>query len=377
MRAASLDRRVRKEATMLVREARAALGVKKGLRGKAGDLETATTDVERGLAAKDLGVVRRGLPTLDSLVDELIKRPSKSTTRDYIESIGAAILIALALRAFVVEAFKIPSSSMYPTLEIGDHIFVNKFLYGLRIPWTDTKLFELREPRRGEVIVFKMPCEPERDYIKRVVALAGDTVEVRCNVVHVNGKAIQSTLVTDQLAYEDNQGEDASSHAPESKPDPDGWYPRSVSAYRETLEDGSEYVVYDSVQRPTWEAQRRQNLHVPTNDKDFPSEFLRSCANPASPASPTNIPAQKPGKLETTGAPSADECKPFRHYVVPEHHVFVMGDNRANSNDSRFWGSVPMQNIKGKALFIWLSYRDWSPTQWGGLRWGRIGNFVD
>ena len=80
--------------------------------------------------------MRRGLPALDALVDELVKRPPKSTTRDYVESIGAAILIALALRAFVIEAFKIPSSSMYPTLEIGDHIFVNKFIYGVRIPWT-------------------------------------------------------------------------------------------------------------------------------------------------------------------------------------------------------------------------------------------------
>jgi signal peptidase I len=121
MRAAQLDRRVRKEATALVREARAALALKRGLRGKAGDLETATASVEQGLAAKDLGRVRAGLPVLDSLVDELIKRPPKSTTRDYVESIGAAVLIALALRAFVIEAFKIPSSSMYPTLEIGDH----------------------------------------------------------------------------------------------------------------------------------------------------------------------------------------------------------------------------------------------------------------
>ena len=132
---------------------------------------------------------------LDSLVDELVKRPPKSTTRDYVESIGAAILIALALRAFVIEAFKIPSSSMYPTLEIGDHIFVNKFIYGVRIPWTSTKFFELRGPERGEVIVFMYPCEPDRDYIKRVVALAGDTVEVRCNVVYVNGVAVPSKMI--------------------------------------------------------------------------------------------------------------------------------------------------------------------------------------
>src|SRR5439155_4131088 len=151
---ASLDRRVRKEAVVLTREARTALLLKRGLRGKGGDLETVTADVEAGLTDGDLARVRLHLPVLDGLIDELVKRPAKSTTRDYFESIGAAVLIALALRAFVIEAFKIPSSSMYPTLEIGDHIFVNKFIYGIRIPWTRTKLFELRGPQRGEVIVF-------------------------------------------------------------------------------------------------------------------------------------------------------------------------------------------------------------------------------
>src|SRR5262245_57612790 len=99
MRAAKLDRRVRKEAVALVREARAGRSLKRGLRGKAGDLESATVAVEKSLAAKDLKQVRTGLPVLDSLVDELIKRPAKSSTRDYVESIGAAVLIALALRA--------------------------------------------------------------------------------------------------------------------------------------------------------------------------------------------------------------------------------------------------------------------------------------
>src|SRR5262249_20874197 len=104
------------------------------------------------------------------------------------ESIGIAILIALLLRAFVVEAFKIPSSSMVHTLEIGDHIFVNKFLYGVHVPFTDKKLFSLRAPRRGDVIVFINPCD-QRDFIKRIVATAGDTVEVRCNILYINGKA--------------------------------------------------------------------------------------------------------------------------------------------------------------------------------------------
>src|SRR4051794_906344 len=242
MRAATLDRRIRKEAAILVRDARAALSMKKGLRGKGGDLETVTSEVEKGLANKDLTKVRRQLPVLDALVDELVKRPPKSTTRDYVESIGAAILIALALRAFVIEAFKIPPSSMYPTLEIGDHIFVNKFIYGIRIPMTNTKFFA-RSPDRGEVIVFQYPCDMDRDYIKRVVALAGDTVEVRCNVVYVNGKAIPSTIVLDgeRCSYKDydEQG--------------DRWFTRQCSRYREVV-DGNAHDTFHDPERPLREA---------------------------------------------------------------------------------------------------------------------------
>jgi signal peptidase I len=370
MRSASLDRRVRKEARLLVRSARAALAVKKGLRGKAGDLETATGEVESGLAAKDLQKVRRGLPTLDALVDELIKRPPKSTMRDYVESIGAAVLIALALRAFVIEAFKIPSSSMYPTLEINDHIFVNKFIYGIRIPWTDTKLFEWRGPKRGEVIVFKQPCEPERDYIKRVIALEHDTVEVACSVVYVNGKPVSSTLLDPIVEHDDYLDETSQT-----------WKLEQRSRYREVL-DGNVYETFHDVERPENDATRAINPAA-LADKDrlrsrFPEELLRTCSNHGGPGPRRDVAAQQPGTLiQTQPQDPVRPCDPFRQYVVPEGHVFVMGDNRDNSNDSRVWGSVPLQNIKGKALFIWLSYKTWHPLHWGEMRWSRIGSFVD
>jgi signal peptidase I len=366
MRSASLDRRVRKEASLLVKEARSALKVKKGLRGKAGDLESATSEVERALADKNLKEVRRGLPTLDSLVDELIKRPPKSTTRDYVESIGAAVLIALALRAFVIEAFKIPSSSMYPTLEIGDHIFVNKFIYGIRIPWTDTKFFEWRDPRRGEVIVFKQPCEPERDYIKRVVALEGDKVEVRCSVVYVNDEPIKSELLERTCEHWDID---------ENAPSDDPGFPRPCSRYRETVDELAYETFHDPARPEREDARRRGDKTVGDDSKDFPTEVQRSCAAPEDPKERRDAPEQKLGKIVTTGD-GFDACKPHRHYVVPEGHVFVMGDNRANSNDSRYWGSVPVQNIKGKALFIWLSYKKWGVFNWSEIRWQRIGNFV-
>lgn len=369
MRSASLDRRVKKEAVVLVKDARAALTLKRGLRGKGGDLESVTSEVEKGLAEADLARVRRHLPVLDALVDELVKRPAKSTTRDYIESIGAAILIALALRAFVIEAFKIPSSSMYPTLQIGDHIFVNKFIYGVRIPYTRTKLFELRGPKRGEVIVFIYPCDPERDYIKRVVALAGDTVEVRCNVVYVNGETVPSKMVEGSTCqYEDY----------EENGTPPRWFTRACSRYRETV-NGDSYDTYHDPDRPVRDERLARNDLLSGDGRDFPlhGHYPPSCDNSTEDIRRgAERQTQVIGKIVETKSSEAKACEPQVHYVVPPDHVFVMGDNRNNSNDSRVWGAVPVENIKGKALFIWLSYKTWSPIDWGGIRWGRIGNFV-
>jgi signal peptidase I len=368
MRAASLDHRVRKEAELLTREARAALALKRNLRGKAGELAAAVKEVDAALTGKDLQKVRHGLPVLDALVDEVIKRPDKSTTRDYIESIIAAILIALALRAVVLEAFKIPSSSMYPTLEINDHIFVNKFIYGIRIPLTNIKLFQWRKPKRGEVIVFIQPCEPDRDYIKRVVATEGETVEVRCNVVYVNGKPIENRLVQGEgCTYRDQKEETLQ------------WSTQTCSEYVERV-DGHEYHTYHDPNRPLRDERlAREGGLLSSDPRDFPI-LDRANLPPSCPMQADGLPVgthnQKPGEIVVT-KPHAAACEPQMHYVVPPGHVFVMGDNRNNSNDSRYWGSVPIENIKGKALFIWLSYGEfqgWNLVQ--GLRFDRIGNFV-
>ena len=370
MRASWLDHRVRREAKSLAREARAAIGIKRGLSGKGGDLETVTHSVQSALQRGDNATVRRQLPVLDALVDELVKRPPKSTARDYVESIGAAVLIALALRAFVVEAFKIPSASMYPSLEIGDHIFVNKFIYGIRIPWTTTKLFELNGPHRGDVIVFIYPCNPERDYIKRVVALAGQTVEVRCSVVYVDGVAVPSALAEAKTSWMD---------FPEGAAD---WHKEFSSRYVETV-GGKQYSTFHETERPEHERQLAAGTTSEGDQRDFP---LRSgppsCAN-----APDGAKGSRPQTLgtfvQTKPEGEAKVCEPHQHYVVPPGHIFAMGDNRNNSNDSRVWGSVPIENIKGKALFIWLSYEDfdllhfWKTTPGlDGIRYSRIGNFV-
>jgi signal peptidase I len=318
--------------------------------------------MEKALRENDRDRVRRLLPVLDALCDELLKRHTKSSARDYVESIGAAILIALALRAFVVEAFKIPSSSMYPTLEINDHIFVNKFIYGIRIPWTNTKLFELRGPHRGEVIVFVYPCDPDRDYIKRVAATAGQTVEVRCGVLYVDGVAVPQQLAVGSETYLD-QDEGSTT-----------WTPRTVSRWNEHV-NGHSYSVYGDPDRARHPSER--------DPRDFPDSLSDT---PTCKRSPDGVKWTRSGAHEMLGtitesAPDgkAKTCEPSLHYVVPEGHIFAMGDNRNNSNDSRVWGSVPLDNVKGRAMFIWLSYEHFDllkPWDLGGIHFDRIGNFV-
>ena len=370
MRAARLDRRVRTEARTLVREAREALRRKRDLQGKAGDLASAIQAVDQGLAAKDYQRVRRALPALDTLVDELSKPSDRSSTRDFVTSIGSAVLIALALRTVLLEAFKIPSSSMYPTVEINDHIFVNKFIYGVRIPFTSRKLLAWRKPRRGEIIVFIQPCTPDRDYIKRVIATEGQSVEVRCNVVYVDGKPVEHQLILGAGCSYDDQPENS-----------DQWLNQPCSEYTERADDHLYYTFHDPG-RPRRDAMFTQDSSLAYPDgNDFPllsgSHLPPSCAT-QSPldGDPVEAPNQQPGRIVETKQ-GAEACEPQMHYVVPEGHVFVMGDNRDNSKDSRYWGSVPIENIKGKALFIWLSYRDIHPLRWNSLRWRRIGAFVE
>jgi len=358
-RAARLDRRVGKEAKALCREARKLLAGKlpsEDARLLARRLEP----VAAALEGRDLAAVRAGLPGLDAAVDKLASGARKPVWREYVESISVAVLIALFLRAFVVEAFKIPSASMIPTMQIGDFIFVNKFLYGVRVPYTKTKLFEVRKPHRGEVIVFMQPCTPERDFIKRIVATEGDTVEVRCEVLYVNGKPMPSTLHDRKCHYQDY---DETLHT---------WSPvSSCSTYRDTI-GGYTFEANYSQGRPDGPEPRND---FPTLDDfgdqpgEWPGGFV--CDKGIDRRDPEERDRAR-GKVVRIAPRTAehDECQPQLHYVVPPGHVFCMGDNRWNSNDSRGWGPVPLENIKGKAMFIWFSL---GPNN---VRWGRIGDFV-
>ncbi len=371
---AKSDRWVRGETKKLIREARACLARKNSsmpARVKA-DLAQRTKVLEQALENDDGEVMRAMLGPVEALVDEHAHH--KSTFREYAESIGIAILIALLLRAFVVEAFKIPSGSMIPTMEIGDHIFVNKFLYGVRIPYTRTKFFEYRAPERGEVIVFINPCQPDKDFIKRIVAVGGDTVEMRCDQLYINGKPVAQELVAEngECTYWDY-----SEHV-------DQWSEEHCSRYAETI-DGVRFETHYRPERPRLERKRKgagnsRKYPIRESDRDFPDlrfgrPDLPDCAHDPNHTAEGN---SATGTFEDS-FPEHDEyreagvCAPKKRYRVPKGHVFVMGDNRDNSSDSRTWGVVPLENIKGKALFIWWSSK---PGKAGGISWDRIGKVV-
>lgn len=184
----------------------------------------------------------------------------KSTFREYAEAAAIAVLLALFIRTFVVQAFKIPSGSMEPTLLVGDHILVNKFLYGVKIPFLRTTLIPLSMPKRQDVVVFIYPEDKSKDFIKRVIGLPGDTIRIQGTKITINGKPFEDTYGFFATSGRDNRIE-------------------------------------------------------------------RSYA--------------------------------FGPVTVPEEHYFVMGDNRDQSYDSRFWGFVPAQSLKGKAFIIYWSWPHW------------------
>ncbi len=198
----------------------------------------------------------------------------KSTFREYAEAIIVALVLALIIRTFVVQAFKIPSGSMEPTLEIGDHILVNKFLFGIKIPFTSINLFPWESPQRGDVIVFIYPLEPEKDFIKRVIAVGGDTVRIVNKKLYINGTEV---------------------------PDP--------------------HAVYKEDTILPADQQKRDN---------------------------------------------------FGPVTVPKGALFVLGDNRDRSLDSRFWGFVPLEDVRGKAFIIYWSWDRQDTT----VRWKRIGKLI-
>jgi signal peptidase I len=211
------------------------------------------------------------------------------------------------------------------------------------------------------VIVFMNPCVPDKDYIKRIVAVGGDTVEVRCNELYVNGKHVEQKLVQAEGCTYWDLNEEANQ-----------WSHRDCSRYRENLFGTQHDTLYDP-DRPTEPPERLDNHDFPdlVSMGMDPSERLPSCDHPQMRATEHPPPV---GKIIVTSDPTMakTKCSQQVRYEVPKGYVFCMGDNRDNSNDSRAWGPVPVENIKGKALFIWWSSSDKSD----GPRFERMGQIV-
>jgi signal peptidase I, bacterial type len=254
---------------------------------------------------------------VDRTHDKPVKK--KSNVREYTEALVTAVLIAFVLRAFVVEAFKIPSKSMVPTLMVGDHIFVNKFTYGIRVPFTKKWVTQYKTPKRGEVVVFMFPGNEGLDFIKRVVGVPGDHIKFVGDDLYINNQKIQNVPVQ------------VEGQNPKDKRE---LLIQSVSGFP----DAQDYT--DLPYSPEW--------------KDY-SYFL-----------------ERLGEHTHYKQESGLHFRDGQEVVVPEGMLFVMGDNRDNSSDSREWGFVPLVNLKGRAMFIWLS---WDHDQ-GGVRWDRFGKWI-
>ncbi len=258
--------------------------------------------LELAMSGDDVEEIIRKTADLESFSDDYLSKFMKSKLRQNVEALVFALALALVIRTFVLQPFKIPSSSMIPTLLVGDHLFVNKFVYGTKIPFTDSVFFPIDEIKRGDVIVFTYPNnegDPSKRgtyYIKRVIGVAGDRVDLQGRHLYVNANKVTLEFMGSYVD-ERNSGR--------------------FDEYRENLFGENHTVIF------------RQGREYTNKGNRIPA-------------------------------------------IVPEGSVFVMGDNRDNSQDSRFWGFVPIENIAGKAFIVHWSWDFGNPSIFNKVRWHRI-----
>jgi len=266
--------------------------------------QQAAAELEAQTSKRNEELGKLGISQVDGNVTEAkAKLLAQPWWLDWTAGLFPVIIAVFVLRSFMFEPFKIPSGSMIPTLLVGDLILVNKFEYGLRLPVLNTKITEGTAPKRGDVMVFRFPPKPSLDYIKRVVGVPGDTVAYLNKRLTINGQVLDTNAVPD-FFDEDSM--------------------RYFKQFEEDMGTVKHRVLNDD-SRPAF---------IPGADE---FEFKQNC------------------QYSVEGV----VCK------VPEGHYFMMGDNRDNSLDSRYWGFVPDKNIVGKAFFVWMNF--------GNLK--RIGSF--
>lgn len=326
--------RARRDARRFAADARKLAARNRALAKKAREeIEAAAGEAEAAAEEGDSDRLSKALHALDALWAEHLQARAKPLWREYAELVAAAVLAALLVRAFVVEAFRIPSGSMAPTLLAGDHVFVSKLAYGLRIPFTHVRLVRLGEPRRGDVVVFESPRDPGADLVKRIVAVPGDVVELRDQVLYVNG-------------------------VPQPR-SPDGEF-----GYEERDDEGKPFE--DTCRRYT-ESLAKGELKEP--DEDLPGAAESRWQAAAGEGVATF------GVLQCRRNRIASREGPFE--AVRPGHVFVLGDNRDRSADSRGQGGwqVPLDHVKGRATLVFWSFGRGSgawPRGRAGVRFERL-----
>jgi signal peptidase I len=260
--------------------------------------------LEDAAAQRRAELDRMGIQKVDGDVEEAKGRIlMQPWWLDWTAGLFPVIAVVFLLRSFLFEPFKIPSGSMIPTLLVGDLILVNKFTYGVRLPVVNTKITQGNSPQRGDVMVFRYPPQPSMDYIKRVVGVPGDEVAYLNKRLTVNGKPVETTALPD-------------------------FFDQDAMRYFKQFDE-----------------QLGEHRHRILNTPEVPA-FVQSASQ---------FKFRENCRYSVEGV----SCK------VPEGHYFMMGDNRDNSLDSRYWGFVPDENIVGKAFFVWMNF--------GNLK--RIGSF--
>ena len=306
----SKEYKARKRAKQLIKETKVVLEKNRSKLNpeSVSIIEQKIGNAERVLDTQNYEEILKTTEDLESASADYLSKYTKSKLRQNIEALAFAILLALIIRTFVFQPFKIPSGSMIPTLLVGDHLLVNKFIYGTKIPFTDIEIFPIEKIKRGDVIVFTYPNN-ERDpsknslyYIKRVVGLPGDEIDLNGRNLYINGGKVP-------IEYEGTYSDKRNSE--------------QFDEYREDLFGEEHTVIF---------RKGKEN----TNRGSY-------------------IPVTK----------------------VPEGSVFVMGDNRDNSQDSRFWGFVPMENIAGRAFIIHWSWDFANPDILNKVRWDRVLSGID